>query len=61
MFGKSRAICLKNVDCRGQHMNIVNLCHFQLKGGAKSDALIAKVVAYVDSLLRTCSEAQSEL
>lgn len=58
---KGRAIHAKDIDTRRQHMNALNRCHFQLKGGAKFDALISQLVEYVDSLLKICSEVQAEV
>ena len=56
-----KAILSQDVDRRRQHMSIVNRCHFQLKGGAKFDHLIARIREYVDNLLKMCSEAQAEV
>ncbi|KAL8784401.1 MAG: hypothetical protein Q9195_009066 [Heterodermia aff. obscurata] len=52
---KSKMVPSKDVEHRRQHMNIVNRCHFQLKGGAKFDALIARIIEHVDSLFKMCS------
>ena len=52
---------MKDIDSRRQHMNIINRCHFELKGGAKFDALVSRIIEYVDSLLKICSEAQAEV
>ena len=56
-----KAILSQDVDRRRQHMSIVNRCHFQLKGGAKFDALIEKIREYVDNLFKMCSEAQADV
>ena len=58
---KDKVILSKDVEHRRQHMSIVNRCHFQLRGGAEFDALIARIIEYVDSLFKMCSEAQAEV
>ena len=58
---KGRVILSEDVGHRRQHMDIVKRCHFQLRGGTKFDALIARIIEYVDSLLKMCSEAQAEV
>ena len=58
---KGKMILSKDVDHRRQHMSIVNRCHFQLRGGAKFDALIARIREHVDNLYKMCSEAQAEV
>lgn len=51
----------KAIEARQKHMSIVNRCHFQLKGGAKFDTLVARLIEYVDNLLKMCSETQAEV
>ena len=58
---KGKVIRAEDIDERWQHMSIINRCHFELKGGARFDPLISKIIEYVDSLLKICSELQAEV
>ena len=58
---KGKVIRAKDIDSRRLHMNIVNRCHFELKGGAKFDSLISKIIEYVDSLFKICSAIQAQV
>lgn len=51
----------KAIKVRQSHMSILKRCHFQLRGGAKFDALITRLMEYVDNLSKMCSEIQAEV
>ena len=55
------AVIQKKIGERRQHMDIVKRCHFQLAGKAMFNTLVMKLIEYVDSLLKMCSEAAAEV